>query len=178
MAASISVTVVAAVSLVIILAVFYRVKEERADYTLTVSAQRTVSELGILTNEYLLHRTQRAEEQWLAKYHQGDELFGNLDPNHGHIFQEYRQLGSIFGDTIANNKELAELRLERARIEEANKLYVEETDITEGFARISEIEEHINVGTALEERLVVDLIFTSHAILTEAAEVQRRTREA
>ncbi len=98
-----------------------------------------ISELDILTYEYLMHYEKRAEQQWKLRYHAtaasvGEELAVS-------IRADYAVFGDLFSEVTANHKK--RLRL-----------------IQEGASQ-----EKIDATAVLEERLVAQLLVQSQSII-------------
>jgi len=138
------VLVVALVSVVLVTS--GRIAEENKKHQLLMDVYKSVSELDIVTYDYLLHREKRMEQQWNIKY---NSLGGILDEAAGEqelipIRADYAVLGDLFSQVTENYRERQEY-------------------IQEGASQ-----EKIDALTGLEERLVAQLLITSHSVITDA----------
>ena len=111
-----------------------------------------VSELDIVTYDYLLHREKRMEQQWNSGYDSLGEILEKAAKEEvmESIRADYAALGDLFSQVTANSERIQKL-------------------IQEGASQ-----EKIDAATGLEERLVAQLLTTSHSILTDASGVASR----
>ena len=139
------VLVVALVSVVLVTS--GRIAEENKKHQLLMDVYESVSELDIVTYDYLLHREERMEHQWNMKHDSLGEILDGLAEEEGlkSIRADYATLGNLFSQITAN-------------YEEGQKY------IREGASQ-----EKIDAITGLEERLVAQLLITSHSIITDAS---------
>jgi len=124
-----------------------RVAEGDKKHLLLINVRGGVAELNIVTYDYLLHREERMEQQWNSKYNSLAEI---LDEAAGEeelisIRADYTELGNLLSQIVANSEKTQKL-------------------IQEGASQ-----EKIDAATGLEERLVAQLLITSHSIFTNAS---------
>jgi len=124
-----------------------RIAEGSKKHELLDNVRGGVAELDILTYDYLLHREERMEQQWNLKYNSLGEI---LDEAAGEqelisVRADYAALGGVFSQITANSERLQQF-------------------IQEGASQ-----EEIDSATGLEERLVAQLLITSHLIITDAS---------
>jgi len=124
-----------------------RIAEEDKKHELLNDVHTGISELDIVTYEYLLHHEKRMEEQWNLKY---KSLGGILEEAEEVELPEsmradYTSLGDLFSQVTANNERIQRL-------------------VQEGASQ-----ERIDIATGLEERLVSQLLITSHSLITDAS---------
>ena len=146
MSAGISIVlVVALVSLVFVTS--GRIAEENEKHQLLMDVYESVSELDIVTYDYLLHREERMENQWNIKHDSLGEILDGLAEEEGlkSIRVDYATLGNLFSQVTTNYATIQRLLQEGASQEE------------------------IDVATGREERLVAQLLITSHSIITDAS---------
>ena len=128
-----------------------RITEQNKRHQLLDTVARDISELDLVTYDYLLHREKRMEQQWYLKY---DSLGENLDK----IEEEdlilvqalYATLRDLFSVVIAKKGGTQKL-------------------IEEGVSQ-----EKIGTATALEARLVAQLLITSHSIINKASRLAEK----
>jgi signal transduction histidine kinase len=124
---------------------------------------KDVSELNIVTYEYLLHHEERMHEQWLLKYDSLGKLLEGIRKEEIHpehlsmlesITSDYESLGDLFSQLQANFAK-------RKRLIEENRPEAE-----------------INLSLALEERITAQALMKSQKITSEvfglSATVQQR----
>ncbi len=113
----------------------------------------TMSEINIITYEYLLHREKRTEQQWNSIYSSTAEILEKTAAEEvvltKLIFADYAFLGSLFSQVTTNYKERQEL-------------------IQEGASQ-----KKIDVTLLLEERLVAQLQIKVASIITNATKLDR-----
>ncbi len=152
--------VVALVSMVLVTS--GRIAEENKKHQLLMDVYVSVSELDIVKYDYLLHREERMKYQWNIKHHSLGEILDGLAEEKGllPIRADYAALGNLFSQITVNYEE--------------RQKYIQE----------GASQEKIDAITELEERLVAQLLITSHSIIadtsrlaeeahTEAMETQR-----
>ncbi len=124
-----------------------RVAEGSKKHELLDNVRWSVSELDIVTYDYLLHREKRMENQWNIKHDSLGEILDGLAEEEGlkSIRADYVVLGNLFSQVTENYRERQEY-------------------IQEGASQ-----EKIDAATGLEERLVAQLLITSHSIITDAS---------
>ncbi len=145
MSAGISIILVVALfSLVLVMS--GRVDAGNKKHELKDDVRQGVSELDIVTYDYLLHREERMEQQWNSKYSSLGEILEEADEEvMGSIRADYGALGGLFSQVTANYEKVQAL-------------------IQEGASQ-----EEIDVATGLEERLVAQLLINSYSIITDAS---------
>ncbi|MFC1907704.1 ATP-binding protein, partial [Chloroflexota bacterium] len=101
----------------------------------------------IVTYDYLLHREKRMENQWNIKHDSLGEILDGSAEEEGleSIRDDYAALGKLFSQVTENYRE-------------------RQKSIQEGASQ-----EKIDALTRLEERLVAQLLITSHSIITDAS---------
>ncbi len=146
------VLVVALVSMVLVTS--GRIAEENKKHQLLMDVYESVSELDIVTYDYLLHREERMEHQWNMKHDSLGEILDGLAEEEGllPIRADYTALGNLFSQITANSKKIQGL-------------------IQEGASQ-----KEIDAATGLEERLVAQLLITSHSIITDASRLAEEAR--
>ena len=116
-------------------------KHEIADY-----AYKGISELDLITYDYLLHREERMEQQWYLRYNSLAEVLGETE---GEVVKsiraDYVAVGDIFSQVTTNSDTIQRL-------------------LQEGASRTK-----IDAATRLEERLVAQLLIASHSVITAAS---------
>jgi len=137
--------VVALVSVVLVMS--GRIAEENEKHQLLMDVYESVSELDIVTYDYLLHREKRMEYQWNIKHDSLGEILDGLAEEERllPIRADYAALGNLFSQVTGNYRERQEY-------------------IQEGASQ-----EKIDAIIGLEERLVAQLLITSHLIITDAS---------
>ena len=126
-----------------------RIAQGSKKHELLYAVRGGVSELDIITYDYLLHREKRMEQQWNSKYNslavvleeataEGTELPES-------ILAGYTSFGDLFSQVTANYENTQKLIQEKASQEE------------------------IDAAIGLEERLVAQLLITSHSVITDAS---------
>ncbi len=130
-----------------------RIAEGSKKHELLHNLSGGVSELDIVTYDYLMHREKRMEQQWNSKYNSLAEILGEATEKEvvQSIRADFAALGDLFPQIVANNERIQKLAQEGAS------------------------QEKIDAATGLEERLVAQLLITSHSIMTD---VSRLTEEA
>jgi len=124
-----------------------RIAEGNKKHELLDSVRGGIAELDLVTYDYLLHREERMEQQWNLKYNSLREI---LDEAAGEqelisIRADYAAIGGLFSQVTANNEGTQKL-------------------IQEGASQ-----EEIDAAIGLEERLVAQLLITSHSVITDAS---------
>ncbi len=124
-------------------------KLERLD-----NVRESVLELDIVVYDYLLHREERMEQQWYSKYSSlGDVIEKTVEEGElTSIGDDYAALGDLFSRVTANYTNRQEL-------------------IQDGASQ-----QTIDAATALEERLVAQLLIASHAVYTDASALAEQAR--
>ncbi|GAI50845.1 unnamed protein product, partial [marine sediment metagenome] len=137
-----------------------RMAEENKKHQLLMDTYKSISELDIVTYDYLLHREERMEHQWNIKHDSLREILDGLAEEEGlkSIRADYATLGTLFSQVTENYRERQEY-------------------IQEGASQ-----EKIDAITGLEERLVAQLLITSQSLITDASrlaeEAQAEAAEA
>ena len=141
--------------LVIILGVFVVLSSNQATQKAEIhnaahAMHITMSELDIVTYEYLLHREKRMEQQWNLIYSSTTEILEKAEEEVAlkkSIHADYAFLGSLFSQVTTNYKERQEF-------------------IQEGASQ-----EKLDAALLLEERLVAQLQIKAVSIITDAAKI-------
>lgn len=127
-----------------------RIAEEEKKHDLAISLQMAVSELDIVTYEYLLHQEERMERQGNLRYDSMKELLEKEEEESiKSLYTGYIAFGNLFSRVAANYKERQSL-------------------IREGASQ-----EKIDSIIALGERLTAQLLIESHSIITDAFRVAK-----
>jgi methyl-accepting chemotaxis protein len=119
------------------------------EHDLVIDVKTDISELDIVTYEYLLHREKRMEQQWHLKYDSMREIIKEEELTEP-IRADYVTLGNLFSQVTTNYKK-------RQRL------------IQEGASRAE-----IDASVLLEERLVAQLLIKSHSIMTSAFRLSKQ----
>jgi len=124
-----------------------RITEASKEYELLDNVRFGVSELDIVTYDYLLHHEERMEHQWNIKHDSLGEILDGLTEEEGllPIRADYAALGNLFSQITVNYEE--------------RQKYIQE----------GASQEKIDAITGLEERLVAQLLITSHSIIADAS---------
>jgi len=124
-----------------------RIAEENKKHELVDTVRWGVSELDIVTYDYLLHREKRMEQQWNSRYNSLGEILEKATEEEEliSIRAGYAALGDLFSQVTANNEKIQKLTQEGAS------------------------QEKIDTAIGLEERLVAQLLITSHSVITDAS---------
>jgi len=139
------VLVIALVSLVLVTSA--RIAEGDEKHQLLMDVYESVSELDLVTYDYLLHREERMEHQWNIKHDSLGEILDGLAEEEGllPIRADHAVLGNLFSQITVNYEE--------------RQKYIQE----------GASQEKIDTAIGLEERLVAQLLITSHSIITDAS---------
>ena len=124
-----------------------RVAQGNEKHELLDNVRTGVSELDLVTYDYLLHHEERMEQQWYLKY---SSLGGILEKSVEEeelisIRADYTILGDLFSQVTTNSEEIQKLTQEEAS------------------------QEKIDNAMGLEERLVAQLLITSQSVITDAS---------
>lgn len=151
--AGISIILVATL-LFVILVTSRRVSEVSGRHDLIDNVRVSISELDLITYDYLLHREKRMEHQWNLKYKSLGEVLDGLAEEEGlkSIHAAYSALGNLFSQITANYKE--------------RQKYIQE----------GASQERIDIASRQEERFVAQLLITSHSVITDASRFAEKTR--
>ncbi len=124
-----------------------RIAEENEKHQLLMDVYESVSELDIITYDYLLHREKRMEQQWNIKHDSLGEILDGLAEEEGllPIRADYAVLGNLFSQITVNNRRIQML--------------------TQAGAS----QETIDAAIGLEERWVAQLLIASHSVITDAS---------
>jgi signal transduction histidine kinase len=124
-----------------------RIAEENEKHQLLMDVHEAISELDIITYDYLLHREERMEQQWISKYASLGQILDEAveEERLKSIRADYTALGNLFSQVTENYRERQEY-------------------IQEGVSQ-----EWIDSSIGLEERLVAQLLITSHSVITDAS---------
>jgi len=127
-----------------------RIAEENKKHQLLMDVYESVSELDIVTYDYLLHREKRMEQQWNLKYNSMGGILDEATGEQGLIISiraDYAALGDLFSQITTNYK-------------------ARQRSIQKGASQ-----ERIDTAIGLEERLVAQLLIKSHSIITDASKL-------
>ena len=128
-----------------------RIAEKSKQLELADEVHRAVSELDIVTYEYLLHHEERMEEQWNLRYGSMAEILEEEEEEAmKSICADYIVLGDLFSQVTANYKERQNL-------------------IQEGATQ-----EKINLNILIEERLVSHLLIKSQSLITDTSKLAKK----
>ncbi len=124
-----------------------RIAEENEKHLLLMNVYESVSELDIVTYDYLLHRKERMEYQWNIKHGSLGKILDELakEERLKSIRADYATLGNLFSQITAHYEE------------------------RQKYIREGASQKKIDAITGLEERLVAQLLITSHSIITDAS---------
>ncbi len=148
MSAGISIVLVVVV-LSVVLVTSGRVAEATKKHELLDNVRGGVSELDLVTYDYLLHREKRMEQQWNSKYN---------------------SLGGILEEAAAEGTELPEpIRADYASLDGLFSQITANSEKIQGLIQEGASQQEIDTALALEERLVAQLLITSHSIFTGAS---------
>ncbi len=151
--AAISIVLVIVLGVVVVLSVNQTVQKAE-QHNLARAMHIAISELDIVTYEYVLHHEKRMEQQWNLRYSSMVKIMGKAEEEGKlpeAIHADYASLGDLFSQVITNYKERQEL-------------------IQEGTPQ-----ERIDVTILLEERLVAQLLIISQSIITDTAKLDQKT---
>jgi len=128
-----------------------RIAEENEKHEMLMDVYESVAELDIVTYDYLLHREERMEHQWNIKHDSLGEILDGLAQEEEllPIRADYATLGNLFSQITVNYEE--------------RQKYIQE----------GASQERIDAATGVEERLVAQLLITSHSILTDASRLAK-----
>ncbi len=84
-----------------------RIAEENKKRQQLMDVYKSVSELDIVTYDYLLHREERMEHQWNIKHHSLREILDGLEEEEGllPIRAGYVALGNLYSKITVNYEE-------------------------------------------------------------------------
>jgi len=125
-----------------------KVTQEMEKQSLAMDMNTAVLELDIVTHEYLLYRENRMEQQWFLRYKSMEEVLEEAARNIRlplSMLTSYTTLYDSFSQVTANSKEIQRLTQEGAP------------------------QQDIDIALEVEERLVAQLLITSHSIITDAS---------
>ena len=114
---------------------------------------KDISELDIVTHEYLMHHEKRMQQQWLLKYDSLGKLLERarkeaIHPESLSLIESMTADHELFGDLFS---QLQTSFAKRERLVEENKPQAE-----------------INISLVLEERLIAEVLMRSRAITAKA----------
>ena len=132
-----------------------KVTQEMEKQNLAIDMDTAVLELDIVTQEYLLHRETRMEQQWFLRYKSMEEVLEEAVKNIGlplSMLTSYTSLYDSFSQVTANSKEIQRLTQEGASQRE------------------------IDIALELEGRLVAQLLIASQSLITDASRFDERAQ--
>ena len=135
------------VLLSVVLVTSDRVAEKDKKHQQLMDVYKSVSELDIVTYDYLLHREKRMEQQWNTKHD---------------------SLGEIL-DGLAGEEELVSIRADYTILDNLFSQITTNYEERQRLIRDGASQEKINAITELEERRVAQLLITSHSLITDAS---------
>ena len=146
--AGISIFLVATL-LSVVLVTSGRVTEANGKHELIENIHGGISELNLITYDYLLHREKRMKYQWNLKYKSLGKILDELaeEEELKSIHADYAALGNLFSQIIANYEE--------------RQKYIQD----------GSSHERIDISTRQEERFVTQLLITSHSVITDASRI-------
>jgi len=124
-----------------------RIAEENKKHQLLMDVYEGIAELDMVTYDYLLHREKRMEQQWNIRHNSLGEILDRLAEEEEliSIRADYVVLGDLFSQITTNSEE------------------------RQKYIREGASQEKIDAITGIEERLVAQLLTTSHSIITDAS---------
>ena len=128
----------------VILVMSDRIEEKNKDQEIAREIQIAISQLDIITYEYLLYHEKRMREQWISKYNSINEILEKEIEVKKLIRPGFVALSDSFSQVTANYKEKQKL-------------------IQEGAAQAK-----IDAVLSLEKRLVAQLLIKSSSIISDA----------
>jgi signal transduction histidine kinase len=128
----------------VILVMSDRIEEKNKDQEIAHEIHIAISQLDIITYEYLLHHEKRMREQWISKYNSINEILEKEIEVKKLIRPGFVALSDSFSQVTANYKEKQKL-------------------IQEGAAQAK-----IDAVLSLEKRLVAQLLIKSSSIISDA----------
>lgn len=128
----------------VILVMSDRIEEKNKDQEIAREIHIAISQLDIITYEYLLHHEKRMREQWISKYNSINEILEKEIEVKKLIRPGFVALSDSFSQVTANYKEKQKL-------------------IQEGAAQAK-----IDAVLSLEKRLVAQLLIKSSSIISDA----------
>ena len=141
--------------IILVFAVFIisdEVTKKNQELQLATEIQTAVSELDILTYEYLLFREKRMEQQWNTIYNSGAKIIRTADKEKiKTIRANYVDLGRLFLQVTVNYKKV------------------------QNFIQIGVPQEKIDAVVSLEERLVSQLLIKSLSIISESSRLSDKS---
>ena len=133
------------------------INEKNDGLELALDIKTAVSELDVLTYEYLLHREARMEKQWNTKYNSGAIILreeAEAEAEAAAAFRDnYIELGRIFLQVTKNYKK------------------------SQSLIRAEVSQEKIDASLLLEERLVSQLLIESQSIISTSTRLSEKALE-
>lgn len=120
------------------------IEEKNKDQEIANEIHIAITQLDMITYEYLLHHEKRMREQWISKYNSINEILEKEIEVKKLIHPDFVALGDSFSQVTANYKEKQKL-------------------IQEGAAQAK-----IDAVLSLEKRLVAQLLIKSSSIISDA----------
>jgi len=123
-----------------------RITEKHKKHELVEDMARGIAELDIVGYDYLLHGEKRMEQQWNLKYNSLAKILDEAEEETFKIIRaDFIAVGDIFSQVTTNYKK-------------RQRLIQEEVP-----------QKMIDAAAGIEERLVAQLLITSHSIITSAS---------
>ena len=126
------------------------ISEQNNDLQLALDIGNAISELDILTYEYLLHHETRMEEQWEKKYNSGAKILRNA-AGAEELQQDYIDVGRIFLQVTKNYQK------------------------TQSLIQAEVSQDKIDTSLLLEERLVTNLLIASQSIISKSNSLSKKS---
>ena len=136
----------------VILVMSDRIEEKNKDQEIAHEIHIAISQLDIITYEYLLYHEKRMREQWISKYNSINEILEKEIEVKKLIRPGFVALSDLFSQVTANYKEKQKL-------------------IQEGAAQAK-----IDAVLSLEKRLVAQLLIKSSSIISDATRFAEEAR--
>jgi len=128
------------------------VVQKNQELQLAEDISNSVSELNIITYEYLLRREKQMEEQWDVKYNSGAKIIRKADKEKiQNISGNYVELGRLFLQVTRGYKK------------------------TQSFIQAEVPQEKIDLTILQEERLVTQLLINSQLIISESSKLSEKS---
>ncbi len=137
----------------VVLVVSGRVIEEKRRHELMDNVRVSISELDLITYDYLLHREKRMSYQWNLKY---------------------KSLGKILNES-AEEERLKSIDADYVTIGNLFSLITANYQKRQQFIQEGSSQEMIDIAVRQEERFVAQLLITSHSVITDASRIAKET---
>jgi len=129
-----------------------RISEKNKEQVLSRNLQVAISELGIITYEYLMHREKRMEKQWTLRYNSAAKILRKAEKDKIESLRaDFSDFGRFFLQVTKNYKK------------------------TQNLIQIGASQEKIDITIALEEKYVTQMLITSQSIITDTSRLAEKT---